>query len=135
MKLPMYFKRQFLYIKFFNHLEGGFVKSKLSNNGVVRLRGVKMKMREGSKTSKYFVVLSNKKNLNMNFFGILKGIILNIKATKQEGPRLFDKHKAFKSVIQMLNYEARNNSMVQKTSKFNIEEQKNTIRKQDYGRN
>lgn len=30
MKLPMYFKRQFLYIKFFNHLEGGFVKSKLS---------------------------------------------------------------------------------------------------------
>jgi len=27
----------------------------------------------------------------------------------------------------MLNYEARKNSMVQKTSKFNIEEQENTI--------
>ncbi len=61
--------------------------------------------------------------------------ILNIKATKQDGPRLFDKSKAFKSVIQMLNYEARKNSMLQKTSKFNIEEQENTITKQDYGRN
>jgi hypothetical protein len=35
----------------------------------------------------------------------------------------------------MLNYEARKNSMLQKTSKFNIEEQENTITKQDYGRN
>jgi hypothetical protein len=35
----------------------------------------------------------------------------------------------------MLNYEARKNSMVQKTSKFNIEEQENTITKQNYGRN
>jgi hypothetical protein len=35
----------------------------------------------------------------------------------------------------MLDYEERKNSMVHKSSKFNIEEQKNTIRKQDYGRN
>ncbi len=47
MKLSMYFERQFLYIRFFNHLESGFMKSKLSKNGVVRLRGAKMKIRVG----------------------------------------------------------------------------------------
>jgi hypothetical protein len=82
MILPMYFERQFLYIKFFNHLESGFMKSKLFNNGVVRLRGAKMKMREMLETSKYSIVLSNQKNLNMIFLGIFKGTILNIKATK-----------------------------------------------------
>jgi len=45
------------------------MKIKLSNNGVVRLRGVKMKMKVGSETSKYFVALSNKNNLNMIFLG------------------------------------------------------------------